>query len=63
MKRGSKKIGKETRKRITVASTFINSEFNNNSSSQTIISLSFTSVSILVHSSNLYWPLFHSRRA
>ena len=54
MKRGSKKIGKEKRKRITVASTFINSEFNNNSSPRTIISLSFMSVSMLVHISNPY---------
>ena len=50
----SKKIGKEKRKRIAVASTFINSEFNNNSSLQTIISLSFMSVSMLVHGSNFY---------
>ena len=32
MKGGLGKTGKEKRKRITVASTFRNSEFNNNSS-------------------------------
>ena len=37
IRRGSKKIRKEKRKIITVASTFINSEFNNNSPPQPII--------------------------
>ena len=49
MNRGSEKIEKEKRKRITVASTFKNSEFNNNSSPQTTISSSFISVSMLDH--------------
>ena len=54
MNEGLKKIGREKRKRITVASTFINSEFHNLSSPRTIISLNFISVSILVLSSNPY---------
>ena len=54
MRGGSKEIGKERRKRITVASTFRNIEFNNNSSPRTTISSSFTSVSILIHISNPY---------
>ena len=49
MRRGSKEIGKEKRKRIIVASTFRNSEFNNNSSPRTMISSSFIYVSMLVH--------------
>ena len=44
------KIKREERKRITVASTFINSEFNNNSSPRTTISSSFISISMLVYS-------------
>ena len=54
MKEGWKKTGKEKRKRITVASTFRNSEFNNNSSPWTIISFSFMFVSRLIYISNLY---------
>ena len=44
----------EGMREITVASTFINSEFNNNSSPRTTISSSFISVSILVYSENPY---------
>ena len=54
MKEGWKKTRKEKRKRITIASTFKNSEFNNNSSPRTIISFSFMSVSRLIYISNLY---------
>ena len=54
MRWGSKGIGKEKRKRIIVILTFKNSEFNNNSSPRTTISLSFTSVSMLIHISNPY---------
>jgi len=54
MNGGSEKIEKEKRKRIAVASTFRNSEFNNNSSPQTMISFSFMSVSRLIYISNLY---------
>ena len=54
MKGGLRKIGKEKRKRITVASTFRNSKFNNNSSPWTIISSSFVSVSRLIYISNFY---------
>ena len=54
MKEGSKEIGKEKRKRTTVALAFRNSEFNNNSSPRTMISSSFISVSMLVHISNPY---------
>ena len=53
MRGGSKKNWKE-RKRITVASTFINSEFNNNSSPRTTISSSFISVSMLVYNGDPY---------
>ena len=54
MKEESEEIGKEKRKKTTVASTFRNSEFNNNSSPWTKISSSFISVSMLVHISNPY---------
>ena len=54
MNGGLKKIGREKRKRITIALTFINSEFYNILSPRTIISLKFISVSILVLSSNPY---------
>ena len=54
MKEGWRKIRKEKIKRITVASIFRNSEFNNNSSPQTMISFSFMSVSRLFYISNLY---------
>ena len=54
MRWGSKEIGKEKRKRNTVALTFKNSEFNNNLSPRTMILSSFTSVSMLVHLSNPY---------
>ena len=54
MRWGSNEIGKEKRKGITIASTFRNSEFNNNSSPRTTISSGFTSVSMLVHISNPY---------
>ena len=54
MKEGWRKTGKEKRKKITVASTFRNSEFNNNSSPRTMISFSFMSVSRLIYISNLY---------
>ena len=53
MKERGRKIGKEKRKRITVASTFRNSEFDNNSSPRTMISFSFISVSRLIYISNL----------
>ena len=49
-----RKIKREERKRITVASTLINSEFNNNSSPRTTISSSFISISMLVYSEDLY---------
>ena len=49
-----RKIKREERKRITVASTLINSEFNNNSSPRTKISSSFISISMLVYSEDLY---------
>ena len=48
--RDGRKIGREKRKRITIVSTFINSEFNNNSSPWTTISSSFIYVSMLVYS-------------
>ena len=54
MRGGSKKNWKEWEKKITVASTFISSEFNNNSSPRTTIFSSFISVSILVYSGNPY---------
>ena len=63
MKEGSEEIGKEKRKRTTVASTFRNSEFNNNSSPWTKISSSFIYVSMLVYISNPYYLLSHSLRA
>ena len=44
------KIKREERKRITAVSTFINSEFNSNSSPWTMISSSFISISVLVYS-------------
>ena len=49
-----RKIKREERKRITVASTLINSEFNNNSSPRTTISSSFISISMLVYSEDPY---------
>ena len=49
-----RKIKREERKRITVASTLINSEFNNNSSPRTKISSSFISISMLVYSEDPY---------
>ena len=54
MKEGSEEIGKEKRKRTTIASTFRNSEFNNNSSPRTTISSSFIYASMLVYISNPY---------
>ena len=54
MRGGAREIGKEKRKKIIVASTFRNNEFNNNSSPRTTISSNFTSVSMLVHISNPY---------
>ena len=54
MKDGWRKTRKEKRKRITVAYTFRNSEFNNNSSPRIMISFSFMSVSRLIYISNLY---------
>ena len=54
MKERGRKTGKEKRKRITVASTFRNSEFDSNSSPPTMISFSFMSVSRLIYISNLY---------
>ena len=63
MGREERKIKREERKRITIASTLINSEFNNNSSSQTTISSSFMSISMLVYSGDPYQLLFHSSRA
>ena len=42
------------RKKIIVASTFINNEVNNNSSHQTMISSSFISISMLVYSRDPY---------
>ena len=49
-----RKIKREERKRITVASTLINSEFNNNSSPRTTISSSFIYISMLVYSEDPY---------
>ena len=49
-----RKIKREERKKITVASTLINSEFNNNSSPRTTISSSFISISMLVYSEDPY---------
>ena len=54
MNGGPKKIGREEKKRITVTSNFINSEFNNNSSSRTTISSSFIYISMLVYSWDPY---------
>ena len=54
MGREERKIKREERKRITIASTLINSEFNNNSSPQTMISSSFMSISMLVYSGDPY---------
>ena len=50
MRGGLKEIEREERKKITIALTFINSEFNNNSSPRTTISSSFISISMLVYS-------------
>ena len=49
-----RKIKREERKRITIASTLINSEFNNNSSPRITISSSFISISLLVYSRDPY---------
>ena len=45
-----KKVRKEERERITIASTLINSEFNNNPSPWTIISSILIFISILDYS-------------
>ena len=64
---GIKKHSEEGEKRMTVALrvvlAFRKSGLNNNSSPRTTISSSFTSVSMLVHISNPYYPLSHSLRA
>ena len=52
IREGLKNIVKEKRKIITVASTFRNSELNDNSSSRTTISLRYTSVSMLARIPN-----------
>ena len=54
MGRDRRKIKREERKKITVASTLINSELNNNSSPQTTISSCFISISMLVYSGDPY---------
>ena len=47
-----KKVRKEERERITIASTLINSEFNSNPSPWTIISSILIFISILDYSGN-----------
>ena len=48
------KIKGKERRRITVVPTFINSEFNNNPSPQTMISSSFISILVLVYNWDPY---------
>ena len=49
-----RKIRREQKRRITVASTLINSEFNNNSSPWITISSILISISMLVYNGDPY---------